>query len=111
MLELLTSEPDKNHFIILVGEAGLGKTVELHHLAAELYKEQYNLYPIYGELKTLQATQEIEDMLPDYEKYLKNGVPVCLILDGYDEITDVTFRDTTFPQRLVQHIVILYNKT
>lgn len=104
LLELLTSEPDKNHFIILVGEAGLGKTVELHHLAAELYKEQYNLYPIYGELKTLQATQEIEDMLPDYEKYLKNGVPVCLILDGYDEITDVTFRDTTFPQRLVQHI-------
>lgn len=104
LIELLTSESDKKQFIVILGEAGSGKTIELKQLAAELFDEKYLLYPVYAQLKSTIAKMEFEDIFPEYTKYLLNGVPVCLILDGYDEISDEKFRDDTLPKILSQHI-------
>ena len=73
--------------VVLLGEAGCGKSVELKQLAAEVSAdEKNNLYPILYDLK-LYTSQEIEEIIRS--EY--SGIPVdkvFLILDAYDEIEE-----------------------
>ncbi|MEE1321116.1 MAG: NACHT domain-containing protein, partial [Acutalibacteraceae bacterium] len=73
--------------VVLLGEAGCGKSVELKKLAAEVSAdEKNNLYPILYDLK-LYTSQGIEEIIRS--EY--SGIPmdkVFLILDAYDEIEE-----------------------
>ena len=106
LIELLESKALKREqgFYVIVGEAGSGKTVELKNLAAELHDDKYALYPVYVELRKLITNQRLEEVVPKYFEYLNDHVPVCLILDGYDEIGDGNFRNNILPNMLSQHI-------
>lgn len=99
LFELIKGKPD---FYVLLGEAALGKTFELQQLAISLQKNKEAPYPLYKNLKNIVAGQSIENFIPEINDYLDNQVPFCLILDGYDEITDESFRDIEFPKMLSQ---------
>ena len=58
--------------IVLLGDAGIGKTYELQWLAAELSKEKYLFYPVYAGLKNMASTDKIEDLSDNLRDYLNN---------------------------------------
>ena len=97
----LVDNDSGNPCYIVLGEAGLGKTKELQRLAVECPS---SLHPLYCSLKCLTADQALDDLEPELRLYIENGVPFCLILDGFDEIRDTSLRDDTFPALLEQLI-------
>ena len=97
----LVDNDSGNPCYIVLGEAGLGKTKELQRLAVECPS---SLHPLYCSLKSLTAGQTLDDLEPELRLYIENGVPFCLILDGFDEIRDTSMRDDTFPALLEQLI-------
>lgn len=91
-------------FYVLLGEAALGKTYELQHLTLACQRDQNAVFPLYKNLQNIYDGQSISEYIPKLNDYIENGVPFCLILDGYDEITDEVFRDNKFPKMLEQLI-------
>lgn len=82
--EMILSEDRMNRNIVLVGNAGIGKTFELVNTAVE-FKETGKYYPLYFPLMELSDFSEIENFVKDYDD---NNVPYCLFLDGLDDIKD-----------------------
>ena len=68
--------------IILLSEAGVGKTKEIMHLAKQLYEDEES-YPYLIYLNNYTG-QKIEDLLPSDYSGLKQYL--YLLFDGYDEI-------------------------
>lgn len=84
-----------NTRIVLLGEAGIGKTFELQNLEYSL-KERRQSFPIFISLDTY-VDEKIDDLIEATGKgdYKKDAV---LIFDGYDEIEDRNIN--TFAKRL-----------
>ena len=81
------SKLEKTNLIILLAEAGTGKSYELIQLAHQLSQDGSPYYPVCINLNTYNG-QELKDLFKgEYEAY-KNLRPECIfwILDGFDEI-------------------------
>lgn len=98
----LVCNPQKDHLFVLLGEAGLGKTLELQQLAVNLYDSKY--FPLLFSLKDFFTTERLDNQIVGLEDYIRYRVPFCLILDGFDEIKDTHYRDTVFPQVILSFI-------
>lgn len=88
-----------DHLFVLLGEAGIGKSIELQRLAVDLYQSDY--YPIVFSLKNYNSNEKPEEQIVGLKEYIQHEVPFCLILDGFDEIKDTQFRDIGFPDDLL----------
>lgn len=77
----------KSKRVVLLGEAGCGKSFALKQLAAEISAdENNNLFPVLYDLR-LYTTEEIETIIEsEYPQINKDKV--FLILDAYDEIEE-----------------------
>lgn len=77
----------KSKRVVLLGEAGCGKSFALKQLAAEISAdENNNLFPVLYDLR-LYTTEEIEAIIEsEYPQINKDKV--FLILDAYDEIEE-----------------------
>ncbi|GMQ58360.1 NACHT domain-containing NTPase [Vallitalea sediminicola] len=84
---------EENNLIILLGEAGSGKSYQLQQLAYDLSDSKNNLYPALISLYNY-IDKEIEDIIPkEYTDILYSDKILTLILDGYDEIQDKDSRN------------------
>jgi hypothetical protein len=99
---LLTGEQVGQRLFVLLGEAGLGKTIELQATAKILRNSNYN--PLHKSLRDIVNNQSVEDYFPELKEYVENQVPFCLILDGYEEIKNIDYRDSVFPSLLNQFV-------
>lgn len=72
--------------IILLGNPGSGKSIELQNLAIHFWRkrEVYNWVPFYRPINTFINTSEIVDFLP---KNWENIPYLLIVLDGLDEIS------------------------
>lgn len=70
--------------IVLLGEAGMGKSFELRRIANQLPKYEAGLYPILVSLNKY-VQQELVNYLPEIVKQVPVG-KIVLILDGLDEV-------------------------
>jgi hypothetical protein len=78
---------EKNDKIILLGNPGLGKTVELEKLANYLWGSQDNDFiPIFRNLKNFTNLDTFEGYIKLKLNRFQN---IIFILDGIDEITDI----------------------
>lgn len=69
--------------IVLISDAGVGKTTELQRIAHHFSKDEDNLYPFFISLnKYVQSLTEL--LLPDWKEIPENQL--LLVLDGLDEI-------------------------
>lgn len=76
--------------IVLLGDAGTGKTTSLRLLVQRLKDDHYPFYPIYIEMKWFTDSRGIEGMLPINLQEI--GISkVLLILDGLDEVHPTQF--------------------
>lgn len=74
---------EKKH-VVLLGEAGCGKTVEVAYLAYQISSMDYNYYPVYISLNTY-TNENICDLIPtEYNRLNMNEM--FFIFDGFDEI-------------------------
>lgn len=80
--------PEKPKKILLRGEGGIGKSIELTQLAAHFSSsDEYSFFPIHIRLRDY-VNQSIDTLLQSYYPVWTN-VPInqlLLILDGYDEV-------------------------
>lgn len=81
--------------VVLLGEAGMGKSYELKHLEY-LLKKGGQVYPVYIALNTY-VDETIDDLI-DMNVHNKHRRNCVLIFDGYDEIEDSNLN--TFAKRL-----------
>jgi TIR domain len=72
--------------ILLNGDAGIGKTIELDHLAFELSSAETVLVPVFGSLNQF-VDEQLEEYLPIIKQFPDETV--VLILDGFDEVQAV----------------------
>lgn len=77
---------DNTDGIILLGNPGSGKSIELQNLAITFWekRENFNWIPFYRPINTFISSSEIVDYLP---KDWKNIPYLIIILDGLDEIS------------------------
>lgn len=75
----------KKDRVVLLGDAGSGKSIELKHLTSKLSQEDSPLVPIFKNLNTYSPNQGIESLLPDFWKELPQSM-LLLVWDGLDEI-------------------------
>jgi len=87
ILELL----DKENRIVIIGDAGVGKTIELQRTASYYSKENSKYFPFFIRLNKY-VDQKIEDFLPNNWKVIPEN-QLLLILDGLDEIESKNKRD------------------
>lgn len=79
------------NYIVLLGDAGDGKSLELSQLAYELSKSDDNIFPIKYNLNKYVG-ESIDELIP--ENYI--SVPkknLLFILDGFDEIQEKDIND------------------
>lgn len=85
----LTDIVRDNDFVIITGEAGIGKTYEAHRLY-QLYKNDDEYYPIIIDLRC--TTTEAMNRYIEYAcKYRIENKDVLLIIDGISESTSSIF--------------------
>ena len=71
----------EERLLVLLGDAGCGKTIVLKQLAAQLHDTEY--YPIFISLSNY-AGETIEELIQrEYTKY--DNIPLLLIFDAFDE--------------------------
>jgi hypothetical protein len=75
--------------IVLLGNPGIGKTIELERLFEVLWEEKEinGLIPFYINLKKFRKTSSFEDLIP-FDNW-HNFSSIIFILDGLDEIEDI----------------------
>lgn len=83
ILDLLTERKR----IVLLGDAGTGKSIELRYIFNLLYKSNENIFPIYISLKD----HILDGYLDDRFSYLDAISPknIYFIVDGYNEISEL----------------------
>lgn len=69
--------------IVLLGDAGVGKTTELSRIASHYSKEEENLFPIFISLN--KYVHSLTELLPSYWTEIPEN-QLLLLLDGLDEI-------------------------
>ncbi len=79
----------KNKKVILLGNAGVGKTIELKHIFNVYWENriQNNIFPIYIDLKSFRDSNKIDDYIK--YSYWKRLPKTILVLDGLDEVSNV----------------------
>lgn len=70
--------------VVLLGEAGCGKSIELTHLAFQLSKPDCPYYPVHIKLNTY-TNENIEELIPEQYGDLERH-KLFFIFDGFDEI-------------------------
>lgn len=101
--ELMSSD---HKLIVLEGDPGIGKSIELSYVAKNLWEStQTDIIPFFRDLRNFTYQDKIEDFLQikETEKF----VNVLYILDGIDEIKD----PSNFISKLNIYIVNRRNKT
>lgn len=88
--EDLVNLTQKNNKIVLLGDAGTGKTFELKYIAQYFSGDEKPLYPVYKSLN-LYVNENLDDYLPkEWKKYIENPQidenHLLIILDGFDEV-------------------------
>ncbi|MFL0067036.1 hypothetical protein V2595_15560, partial [Tenacibaculum maritimum] len=77
-------EEDK---IVLLGNPGIGKTIELKRIAVEYWHDQENTFiPIFRNLKNFTKQDTLDSYISINYKSIEN---VCFVFDGIDEISDI----------------------
>lgn len=78
-----------NDYIVILGNPGIGKSIELSHLFNELWsaKEETEIIPIGINIKNFRQTDTFENIIP-YAEW-KNLNRLVFILDGLDEISNI----------------------
>jgi len=92
----------ENDKIVLLGNPGVGKTIELKELFEKLWKnkdESIN-FPFFINIKNFRKTSKFEDLIP-YENW-KELPTKTFILDGLDEIAEI--------QDFISELEIFLNK-
>ncbi|TSE07929.1 NACHT domain-containing protein [Aquimarina algiphila] len=85
-LSSITKEKGNNKVLIL-GNAGLGKTHELKHLALEIWEDKSDpRIPIYSNFKNFTTQNVLEGFIYKKWKLIDNAI---FIFDGIDEIQDI----------------------
>lgn len=80
---------EMNSRIILLGDAGIGKSIELKHLFDQIWENKKDdLIPILIHLKNFRITNKFEDLIPSKSNW-KSLSNLVFILDGLDEIADI----------------------
>jgi hypothetical protein len=74
----------KTHKVVILGNAGTGKSVELQQITARFAEPGSPFIPIYKRLNTY-INEEIEDFLPEGWKLINTEI-LLVLLDGLDEI-------------------------
>lgn len=87
ILELL----DRENRIVIIGDAGVGKTIELQRIASHYSEDNFKYFPIIIKLNKY-VNQRIEDLLPNKWDTIPEK-QLLLILDGLDEIESKNKRD------------------
>lgn len=79
---------DKTNGVVLLGNPGLGKSVELKQLALYYWKnrELENCIPFFRTINSFLSTSNISDYLPKDWQHIPK---MLIILDGLDEISDI----------------------
>lgn len=70
--------------VVLLGEAGCGKSIELSHLAFQLSQPNCPYYPVHVKLNTY-TNENIEELIPEQYSGLEHQ-KLFFIFDGFDEI-------------------------
>ena len=88
--EELVNLVQKEKKVVLLGDAGTGKTFELKQVAQYYSDDDKPLYPIYSSLN-LYVNENLENYLPaEWKEYTENPQVdenhLLIILDGFDEI-------------------------
>jgi WD40 repeat protein/uncharacterized protein YjbI with pentapeptide repeats/3',5'-cyclic AMP phosphodiesterase CpdA/type II secretory pathway predicted ATPase ExeA len=105
----------EGHFILVLGDFGLGKTFLLRELARLMHAEMGHVVPILIELRTLEKAHTLDEMIAahlaaageqhiDLEKfrYLLRQGRVALLFDGFDELASRVTYD-----RAAEHLTTL----
>jgi WD40 repeat protein/uncharacterized protein YjbI with pentapeptide repeats/3',5'-cyclic AMP phosphodiesterase CpdA len=92
------SDPD-GHFVLVLGDFGLGKTFLLRELARRMHAEMRHVVPILVELRALEKAHGLDEMIAshlarageqhidlDKFQYLLRQGRVALLFDGFDEL-------------------------
>ena len=93
----LTEILERELHLVILGDAGSGKTEELNYLANYYSDDKNRLYPIKIELRNY-VDQDIEKFIPKEYMKLKDE-NLILLLDGFDEIESKN--KLTFIRRLM----------
>lgn len=103
---------DGQNQMIIVGEAGIGKTTTMQYLA---YRDALSKrLPIYVELKLLTTTDHLEDVIKrkvakvtkDFDSLMQN-TNTCIFLDGLNEILPI-IKDSVY--REIRAVVKKYSE-
>lgn len=85
-LSSITREKE-NHKVLILGNAGLGKTYELEHLALEIWNDSSDeRVPIYSNFKNFTTLDTLDSFI--YHKW-KSVDTIMFIFDGIDEIQNI----------------------
>lgn len=85
--------------VILIGEAGTGKTIELQYLAHVLYKKDF-LFPVFISLNSY-VDETVDELIPTEYKEVSID-KLVFIFDGFDEIESKNLN--TFARRINKFI-------
>lgn len=78
----------KEKLVLFIADAGLGKTVEMQHLAYTITNQKKYLRPIYLELRSYSGTSIEKYIYTEAPKYKTlNPNQLVLIMDGFDELS------------------------
>lgn len=102
LLRDLLNEKQK---MVLLGDAGMGKSTELKYLYKELLESNEDIYPVWVSLNCHLRNDSFEIYLKDLESI--ESEKIVLIMDGYDEVPT-----SGHPQlnRLINNLVSNRNK-
>lgn len=84
---LLISNEDNNSGLVVLGNPGIGKSIDLKNLAINLWENRVTeeWIPYFREVKTFVSANKIEDYLPENWGEIPKLV---IILDGLDEVSE-----------------------
>ena len=95
---------EKNKYIALLSDAGMGKTTELKQIAYYYSQSDFLFHPIYIQLNKYMSGNFITEYFPSYWEFIPKN-KLLIILDGMDEIQSKDKLDVT---RAIKYFVEKY---